>query len=143
MVYDTVARTDSNEVRATIAGFANIPPLEVEFEDVLVSVDGTQTRSKVVQATLHRIDSIDRVTAERVLAAWAVLEDQPRYRLRAGKTVAWYTPETQTGCWYDRVTDEEFELTSLDGVWPEWLTAADALLTAGEAADERAPFRLA
>lgn len=128
MVYDTVARTDPQEVRSILANIAGARPADIEFEDVLVSVDGTRASTKVVQATIHNIDQLDSDVAERFLAAWAVFEELPRYRLKAGKTVAWYSLSEPTASWYDRATDEELVLTDLEGVWPDWLIAADALV---------------
>jgi hypothetical protein len=137
MVYDTVARTDPQEVRSVLADITGARPVDVEFEDVLVSVDGTAARTRVVQATIHNIDRLDCDVAKQLLAAWAVLEELPRYRLKAGKTVAWFTPSEQAGSWYDRATDEEVALTDLEGIWPDWLIAADALLGAVEGAAEK------
>ena len=132
MVYDTVARTDPQEVRRTIAEVVGIPSMDVEFENVLVSVDGTHSSTKVVQATLHNVDRLVGETAERVLASWSVLERLPRYRLKAGKTVAWYLAATQSGSWCDLETDEEVELADSEDVRPPWLSAAQWLLTAAD-----------
>lgn len=131
-VYDTVARTDTKEVRATIAGIAGASELDVDFEKVIVSIDGTAAGTKVVQATIRNTERMDSATAEHILGAWSLLEELPVYRVRCGSVVASYRAATGTGTWYDRDTDDEVIIGELDPDWPAWLTEANALLDTAE-----------
>lgn len=132
-VYDAVARTDLKQVRASLAAIAGRAPAQVQFEDVLVSIDSSRSQTKVTQATIAGAGRLRSDTATRIFAEWSLLEDLNHYRLRCGNIVASYSVKSATGMWYDRATDEELDIGELELEVPDWLKAAEQLVGDAEA----------